>query len=37
MPLLHVVRAQQLALALSRVVGLDADRLLGLNKVTVTS
>jgi glutamine---fructose-6-phosphate transaminase (isomerizing) len=37
MPLLHVVRAQQLALALSRAVGLDADQPTGLKKVTATS
>jgi glutamine---fructose-6-phosphate transaminase (isomerizing) len=37
MPLLHVIRAQQLALALSRIVGIDADSPRGLSKVTVTS
>jgi glucosamine--fructose-6-phosphate aminotransferase (isomerizing) len=37
MPLLHVVRGQQLALGLSRAVGLDADLPQGLSKVTATS
>lgn len=36
MPLLHAVRAQQLALSVSKAVGLDADSPQGLRKVTVT-
>jgi glucosamine--fructose-6-phosphate aminotransferase (isomerizing) len=36
MPLLHTVRAQQLALAVSRALGADADRPRGLRKVTLT-
>jgi glucosamine--fructose-6-phosphate aminotransferase (isomerizing) len=36
-PLLHAIRAQQLALAVSRVLGRDPDAPAGLSKVTATS
>jgi len=35
-PIVAVVRAQQLALALARVLGLDPDAPAGLSKVTAT-
>lgn len=36
-PLVHAVRAQQLALTLARIRGLDPDHPMGLNKVTATT